>query len=328
MSADVLRHFWPFHHPATTEALAAPRGWIRALGEGIYWSGVGHGFTAACILAAILTLLWFLFSSRSSMSPGGRASVIIGLIGIVLWWGGRVNDVPPPADVARAPSPERSRVSPRRPRLRADLLVGKITFDGPVAPDGKTTVAVDLPEGLRLHNTGGNDLAPGPDGRPTNPKREPGKGSGLCVFTALAHAARLQNERPLFDFQDKMTHEPGGGYPDKVDAMLKKYAPGVQYLQYEGNDPSILVAALKSGRMPGVTYDGRDDHYQGRRISHMVNLACYDEDSDQAAIIDNNFPTTHAWMSCRDFLDRWRGNQRNAWAVILLAPKPPSPPRN
>lgn len=197
-----------------------------------------------------------------------------------------------------------------RDASRAAAPAGKILLGGPVGPDGRTPVACDLPADQRTKNVGGND------------------GAGLCVFTSIGHAARWQNERRLEDFQKAMRQEPGGGYPDKVDAMIAKYGPGTPYLQYEGKDTAVLTAALGSGRMPCVTYDGHDGvHYAGR-IAHMVNLVAYDEAKDVACVLDNNFVGENelVWLSCQEFRDRWGGD--GGWAVVLLAPPPPPAPHN
>lgn len=187
-------------------------------------------------------------------------------------------------------------------------LIGKLSTGGPVAPDGKTEVVCDLPVDQRMRNVGGRD------------------GAGLCVFTSIMHSARYQNEQRLWNFQADMRKEPGGGYPAKVDKMIAKYGAGTVYGQYEGGDPTVLEAALATGRMPGITYDGRDPHYRGT-IAHMVNLVYLDK--TQAAILDNNFVGEKelVWMSRDEFLSRWRGNG-GGWAVVLFAPPPPPPPKN
>lgn len=183
--------------------------------------------------------------------------------------------------------------------------------DGP----GNVHVTTDLPLELRLHNTGGRD------------------GVGLCVFTAITHSSHYQNERRLWNLLQQMTHEPGGGYPEKVTAMIAKYGPGTRYVQYVGNDPAILELALKTGRMPAVTYNGHDSasprrpdahgHYP-TFIAHMVNLVFLD--GQHAAILDNNFEKEILWMTRDEFLQRWTGHAKG-WAVILLAPRPPPLPR-
>jgi len=180
---------------------------------------------------------------------------------------------------------------------------GKLTVGGPTSPSGKE-VECDLPLSQRTKNVGGRD------------------GAGLCVFSSIGHAARWQNEKRLVDFQKQMTKEPGGGYPEKVDRMIAKYGKGTPYIQYEGRDSTILKLALKTGRMPSVTYDGHDPHYSGS-IAHMVNLIYLDD--QEACILDNNFIDELVWMSTKEFSERWTGD--GGWAVILLAPPPPPPPR-
>src|SRR5438093_7986957 len=176
---------------------------------------------------------------------------------------------------------------------------------GPIAPDGRTRVQIDFPLALRSANSVGRD------------------GYGLCVFTSVMHAARWQKEGPLEDFQALMRRELGGGWPEKLDRMIAKYAPGVDYFQYEGRDPTVLKLALAGQRLPSVTYNGRDPHYRGG-ISHMVNLVHFDE--HWACILDNNFVGENdlVWMTPSEFLERWRG-RGSGWAVILLR-EPPDPP--
>ena len=138
------------------------------------------------------------------------------------------------------------------------------------------------------------------------------------------HGARFQNEQRLWNFQKDMQRERGGGWPQKVDLMVERYGKGTEYIQYEGEDPTILLDALASGRMPAVTYCGRDPHYGGRNVSHMVNLVFLDNGT--ACVLDNNYveDDQFVWMSAQDFLERWTWGG-NGWAVILLAPPPPVP---
>lgn len=185
---------------------------------------------------------------------------------------------------------------------------GAIVFDGPTH-DG-VTVAIDYPVSQRTKNIGGRD------------------GAGLCVFTSIGHAAREQNVDPLKDFQEWMRQYPGGGYPQKVDDMIARKCGTSKplYIQYEGRDPAILKAALAGGRMPSITYDGRDGHYRGT-IAHMVNLVHFDD--KYAVVLDNNFigEKDLVWLSPEELLSRWYGG-RDGWAVVLLNPgKPPKAKR-
>ena len=106
--------------------------------------------------------------------------------------------------------------------------------------------------------------------------------------------------------------------------MIKKYAAGSEYVQHTGGDEEFLRLALKTQRMPGRTYAGRDSRYNGP-IAHMVNLVYLDDTS--AAILDNNFPDKPLWMTRKEFLDRWR-DHGGGWAVVLLNSPPPPPPTN
>lgn len=178
----------------------------------------------------------------------------------------------------------------------------------PVGPGG-TKAVCDLPVSQHMRNKGGSD------------------GAGLCVFTSVEHASRWQNVPELAGFQTWMTRRPGGGWPQKLDEMIAAYcrengkaAPG--YVQHTGGDVTFLEAALKTDRMPCVTYAGRDDFYR-TRIAHMVNLAHLD--ASAAAIIDNNRPGLWVWMTRAEFLARWRDMQ-GGWAVVLMnSPPPPYP---
>lgn len=256
----------------------------------------------------------------------GNKLVGLGLLALAAWmaWVAFQNldsePTTPPAPTQPAPVPPAPLCPgpdcPKKPKPRPwggtfQLAVRKSSLEIPFGYpllDGPThqgiEVQCDLPPALRLKNIGGTD------------------GAGLCVFTSINHAARFQNEKDLWDFQRQMSHEPGGGYPEKVDRMLAKYAPKVHYVQYEGNDLSVLEKVLASGRMPAVTYDGRDPNYGPLRIAHMVNLIHLDK--NWAVILDNNFikDGEQCWMTREEFASRWRGGDRLAWAVFLSAPAP------
>jgi hypothetical protein len=183
----------------------------------------------------------------------------------------------------------------------SSITIAGPTFNG-------VEVTCDLPVSQRTKNVGGRD------------------GAGLCVFSSIGHAARYQNEARLKDFQKDMRKEPGGGYPQKVDKMIARYGAGTQYVQYEGSEPAIIEMALRTGRMPSITYNGHCPHYGNQTIAHMVNIVYLDD--KHACILDNNFIGANdlVWMSRADFLKRWRGD--GGWAVVLLAPPPPPAPRN
>jgi hypothetical protein len=217
------------------------------------------------------------------------------------------------------------------PAFAASALAGPSQVGGRVSPDGAEEIQIDLPGAEQLHNAGG--LGP----------RGPGTGAGLCVFTSVEMGlGRWPSEEALRGFQQKMTREPGGGYPEKVDAMMAKYAPGVRYGQYVGPDAGVLKLILSTGRMPGVTY-GYSPRYAGPgnpqgRVAHMVNLVHFTD--RWAAVLDNNFvpqtdaekadPRLYEWMPPDEFVRRWQAGQPGGqgWAVFGFAAPPPPIPVN
>jgi len=206
-----------------------------------------------------------------------------------------------------APKP----VRPWGPRAYAPVGAN---VGGPVSPDG-VVIQLDLPGDQHLRNKGGSD------------------GAGLCVFTSIDHSARWQNVPALIGFRDWMTRYPGGGYPQKVDQMIAKICtekgvPKPEYLQVEGADISILVAACKAGLMPAITYGiSPTGRYGGSKIPHMVTLV--HADGERFVVLDNNYPGPEKleWMSAAEF-KRSYTISGGGWAVILLPPGPPPVPCN
>lgn len=256
---------------------------------GDYYKGVCHG-------GALVGIVWVGVWLVSRVQLQFWQIVVAGLGVYVAWQN-------PPAIKLPIPIPQDS--AKRKPLLpwRRDAI--EAFTEGERGPKGQEPVC-DLPTEYRMKNVGGRD------------------GAGLCVFTSINHSAFWQQAKELQDFQKKMRSEPGGGYPEKVDAMIAKYGKGVDYVQHTGGDEEFLTLALKTQRMPGVTYAGRDNRYSGP-IAHMVNLIYLD--SEVAAILDNNFPDKPLWMTRKEFLDRWR-DRGGGWAVVLLNAPPPPPPTN
>lgn len=160
-------------------------------------------------------------------------------------------------------------------------------------PANNADVAFPVPPTYAIRNVGGRD------------------GAGLCVFTSINWAALMQGEQRLARFQAQMRAELGGGWPEKVDAMIAKYAPGVSYLQDESADWELLLAAVRSRRVPSVTYCGHDPHYGKNTIAHMVNVI--DATPERVVIRDNNFPAKDVVLTAREFRDRWEGKRFLVW---------------
>lgn len=187
----------------------------------------------------------------------------------------------------------------------------------PIAPDG-TEVQIDLPVSQQIKNIG-SDIPPH---------------RGMCVTTSITQSARWANNPVLQDFVTYAKQFPGGGYPEKVDELMRKIAqarnvPVPQYKQIKGGRETLttLKLALKNGLCPSVTFGfSPSGRYQGQKISHMVNLLHLDE--KYACVLDNNFPGTYEWMSVDEFYASYTSAAGYGWAVILLDAGPPPIPWN
>jgi hypothetical protein len=182
--------------------------------------------------------------------------------------------------------------------------------NGPIH-DG-TEVSIDIPLRHRQQNTGGTD------------------GSGLCVFATLQMAAWWQGITELDDLFAYMKTQPGGGWPERVDRILKQRAPHLEYIQYEDKDPAPLIeAAIKTGRPVCSTY-GYGDFYHdaaGNRapISHWILIVHFD--ANWAAIVDNNDSAHVTWIKRDEFLRRAVHPSGKAWLAVLMPVPPPPVPK-
>lgn len=215
--------------------------------------------------------------------------------GLALWLIGTppAPVAPPAPDATPAPAP-----CPRCPRLPRPFMP-------PAERAGQSREpAVDLmamPANLRRANIAS-------------------KGLGCCTFRSAEYAAHWQNVPALYGFPEWLRSSgiEGGGTPRKQADMVRRIAadrglPAPQFVQYEGNNPAIIEMALKTGRLPCVTWGG----------NHM--LVCVHLDQQQAAIVDNNAPEQVQWMGRAQFLRQWTTGG-GGWVFVLLAPPPPPPP--
>lgn len=169
-----------------------------------------------------------------------------------------------------------------------------------------TPVMADLDVGLRIRNTVGTDK------------------KGLCVWASLTMGARYHNCDELSDLFADMTHEPGGGWPSRVDEKMKRYAPHIRYEQYLGGKLDFIAHHVRKGRLVCATY-GYGEIYQGT-IAHMICVVGMDE--KQTAVLDNNDPEHIWWMNTAEYGRRFRHPNGQGWAVALHLPPPPPPPHN
>lgn len=186
-----------------------------------------------------------------------------------------------------------------------------LAFSGSGVPNGPVhegqAVNCDLPEPLRVKNTGGSD------------------GAGLCVFASMEMAARYQNEKAVVGVFDWMKTQPGGGWPERVDKIMAERSPGVKYRQYAGTSLDFIREGIDSGRPVCVTY-GYGEFYNNQTIYHMV--LCVGMTDQWTAILDNNDPGRIWWMPTEEFRKRFIHPDGSGWAYYLLSPPPPPVPTN
>lgn len=152
------------------------------------------------------------------------------------------------------------------------------------------------------------------------PKNIVSRGLGCCGFRSVDYLARLQNVPELVNWPESMRDDgiAGGAYPQKVEQLFERFAPGVEHWQDTSKSHALLTASIRSQRGVAVDYSGHDPHYSGG-IAHCVTLVAFDQDADWVAILDNNYPELDqiVWMSVADFDKRWGG-----WSYGLLQQTP------
>lgn len=161
-------------------------------------------------------------------------------------------------------------------------------------------------------------------------------GLGLCVFTSIEWAARMQGVHKLYGLQDFMTRRPGGGWPSKVDQIFKAYKADVKYLHFVDTSPreyiDLMRECLEVGIYPSITWGGDMTHYRGMRIDHMVSLV--DLNDEEVGILDNNFVHEVLYVDSPTAFRRMAmGTTTNSyfWAVVVYegsaVPKVSGPPQ-
>ncbi|MEM2950803.1 MAG: hypothetical protein QXK80_03630 [Candidatus Pacearchaeota archaeon] len=185
-----------------------------------------------------------------------------------------------------------------------DEYVGGKTHDG-------ITILADMDISQFKRNTGGSD------------------GAGLCVFTSIEHSSRYQFLQ-LNEMQKFMRSRPGGGWPEKVDRIVKQYCnqygvkEPVYFHVFDSRDTfKILKTALELRMMPCITWGTDYSHYGGAGIDHMVNLVHLDD--KWGVILDNNFPNEYLWVR-RPTFDRY-ATYRGFWAIIFVNKVAPPKPK-
>ncbi len=219
----------------------------------------------------------------------------------------------PPVQPAPVPPPAPPKPKPRRPwavcspaavaapsRVAAAQQAGGKEQNAPSPEPAVDPLA--MPDGLRKRNIAASGL-------------------GCCVFRSLDYASHWQNVPALHGMPEWMVQKkiPGGGYPGKVSKLIPQIAsdrglPVPDYIQVEGKDTTVIELALKTGRLPCITWNG----------NHMLN--CPYLDGERGAILDNNDPGKLHWFSRAEWNRKYMAGG-GGWCVVLLSPGPSPPPR-
>lgn len=238
------------------------------------------------------------------------ALVALAVVGAQLYY--QRQPQPPPSTTAakKPPPPPKTPDPPKRRWPNCRVLLNDTTvyqgerspqLGGLVSPDGEV-LAVALPAELRW------------------PKNILAKGLGCCGMRALDYEARLQNVPALVELPEQIVQagQRGGCWPERVDELMRQFAPHESYWNDTSGSLELLEAAVKSQRLPCIDYGGFDPHYSGS-IAHCVNVVACDLDKGWVAILDNNFPSTDqiVWMGLAEFKSRWHG-----WCYGLLSATP------
>lgn len=200
-------------------------------------------------------------------------------------------------------------------QVYGDGFKATVTQSGVLSPG--VEVDCDLPNFRHMKNVGGRD------------------GAGLCVFTSIEHLLDWHHMTKHLGFRKFMQGELGGGWPEKVTKMLRKYCEDKHIdmpdiLQVTNGNIDLLAEAVQSGHMAGVTYcKSPTGRYDGATIAHMVNCVAARVGPEKLwAILDNNYPGTIEWMDEATFKRIWNGNGGGWFIVLLNQPDPPPVPRN
>lgn len=266
------------------------------------------------------------------MEISARNLLLAGLLAVCAWAAYTADDAAPDAPVpvnpepSPCPGPGPCPLPKPKPKPKPWGLAGVpvgiqvlgAKVGGPISPAG-VEIQCDLPESQHCSNI-------------------TSKGQGCCVQTSINHSARWQNVPALINFHEWVREKglPGGAWPGAVDDRIPKCCqdrgyPVAPYLQVEGPAAEVvplLKLALRTGRMPAVTYSkSPTGRYGGQKIAHMVSMPHGDE--AHVAILDNNDigSQNYEWMTWDEFTRICNGGG-SIWAVVLLAPGPSPVPRN
>jgi hypothetical protein len=270
-----------------------------------YWVAYALGLIAAFLRG------WTLQKSLVFVVDVGKWIGAIALLVVLGCWAERTPVITTPKPEAEKPA--RKRIFPilkgELDDLQAEAPGDRIQLGDTHPPDG-STIQIDFPIERDMRNIGSRV-----------------DGAGMCVTTSAEMSADWCGLLELKGFRDWCARFPGGADMEKFDRQLKQFCKEKKieipnYLFYQGRDPEVLELALRSGRMPAISYGGQDGVQYRGPIAHMNNLVHFK--NGWAGVYDNNYdPRRRIWLPEREFLARWAMGRSLGWAIVWLDPPPP-----
>lgn len=144
-------------------------------------------------------------------------------------------------------------------------------------------------------------------------------GYGLCVGSSLLINGAYQGVPGMelgkqSEWWRYLKSRPGGSYPGKLEADLKKLYPDEKWISWEGRVTDLISEYTKAGYPVAATMNtGVQYGWQG--IHHFVSVVHLDD--EVACVVDNNDPGKYHWMSADDYKRRFVDGQ-TGWLFIWL----------
>lgn len=144
-------------------------------------------------------------------------------------------------------------------------------------------------------------------------------GLGLCVGSSLLINGAYQGVPGMelgknSEWWRYLKARPGGSYPSKLEADVRKLYPDEKWVSWEGRVTDLIAEYTRKGYPVAATMNtGLQYKWQG--IHHMVSVVHLDD--KYACIVDNNDPGYYHWMSADDYKRRFVDGQ-TGWLFVWL----------
>lgn len=144
-------------------------------------------------------------------------------------------------------------------------------------------------------------------------------GLGLCVGASLLINGAYQGVPGMERGKDSewwryLKARPGGSYPEKLEADVRKLYPGEKWVSWTGRVTDLIEEYTRAGYPVAATMN-TGIQYGWAPIHHMVSVVHLDD--KLACVVDNNDPGRFHWMSAADYKRRFVDGQ-TGWLFVWL----------